>query len=171
MEPALSSLAAGLCILAIVGVVAILGFRDGDRDEDARVDVHIVASPAPDGRVLEAVIVVRNPAPAAVLGSARITRATPLARLVSFPSAVRTVTLHRRSLGERAVLGAVPAHSSRTWRVPVGDDHALHRVQVWLDQPGGRSRITSALCDAPREAMVSHIAAPAVLRERPDTRA
>jgi hypothetical protein len=135
-----------IIILAVIastlGLVAFaegglrVGFRAGDRPEDA--DVNIERG----RRSGEVIVSVRNPQSAMALVSC----STAAAGLVSLagPSMTRTTAWRQRNLARHdTFLGAVAGHSSKSWLMPLpsGNTVGTARITVSVEQAGGRTRV------------------------------
>jgi hypothetical protein len=143
-------LALALALLLATGLLALLGIRDGDRPEDARVGARLVEIRGPDAPEVHAEITVGNRSQGVIMASARVDRAPRAARLLRFDQSRRTAFLHPGTLQHQEVLGALSPGSVGTWRLPAGAVQAdLFRIRVWVDEPGLRTRIASFICQAP----------------------
>jgi len=130
--------------IAAAGVVAMLGFRDGDRPGDARVTVRVVRG---DGGAVAgpcAEIVVDNRHDSPVLVSARARRASVLALVFAAPLAQHTALTHRRRLGGVDVLGAVDGCGIRRYLLPLRPGRSATKVTVFVDQVARRTRVATA---------------------------
>ena len=132
-----------LSSLAILAILILLGFRDGDMFGDALVRIRLVRAPVGDDRRLFAEIEVdnQNDSPAMVSASAR--RASAAALFFGDEHARRTAITHRDRLVGHELLGAVDGRGTKRFLLPVdsaASGRAL-RVTTVVDQVGRRTRV------------------------------
>lgn len=124
-------------IAFVFSALVWLGTRAGDRDGDARAEVRLRWAGRPDGRELEAVVTVTNPAVTAAMVSARANPASALALMVRAPRTVHVPLRERSRLRDTTMLlGAAAAGRPARWIVPLGIQRARAavRVEIRLDQ-------------------------------------
>ena len=157
-----SVLAGTVAAVAIIAGLVHVGFRDGDRPQDARVQAEVVPAAGRNdgaGTWIEATVI--NPAPATALVALALRRS----RFI-WTGAVS----ERRTGGRRVrlaladqVIGAVPAQESgRFWLWAEGELHRLrlvvavgtpgrlrlHRIPIVLAAPAGERRGREAVAEA-----------------------
>ncbi|HEY4464422.1 MAG TPA: hypothetical protein VGN41_17280 [Streptosporangiaceae bacterium] len=142
----IASLAAVLAAaLAMAGVIALAlaGFRDGDRPDDATVTAVLKSVPHPDGPQRIVIATVRNPGAVPVLAGLSARRS----RVPGWLGAGLSVTVPRRTRRRRygpqaqATVGVVGPGDSAHWAVPVpGAGRRCDLIAV-IGQSGGRLRV------------------------------
>jgi hypothetical protein len=127
--------------IAVVLLLAQLGFSNGDRTTDAAVSCRLIRRAHPGGSAehVEVGVVSRSARPSIVL--ARVKPATHFQAWSALDDR-RSAILHRRHLAGFEILGAVEGEDTGTWLLPVlpSPSGAL-RVVVAVEQDVRRTRV------------------------------
>jgi hypothetical protein len=143
------------CFAMVAGLVALfgsliwIGFRNGDRADDATAQVRLVRMRHPEGATVVARIAVTNPGDRTIMVSASSRPVMRITAAMGTPQ-LRSTVLYSPPFVRAGVelLGALEPCSTREWTLPVAHPAAsAMRVTVRLDRDRRRSRrITHTLC-------------------------
>jgi hypothetical protein len=144
VEPVGGVLVAALGGLAVAFTTLIwLGFRNGDRDDDAKTSIEAFERVGSVGRGKWARIAITNPAPTPLLVSFRY---VPLERAPLAPARTvqsRTLMPWMLAEGDFALLGAVDSSATHAWELPLelGTSTRALRIEIRLDKADHRPRV------------------------------
>ncbi|RKR76474.1 hypothetical protein C8E83_3650 [Frondihabitans australicus] len=148
MQPVGGVFAAALgAMVAVFGTLVWLGFRNGDRPDDANTSISAFVRPGPPGRAAWVRISIANPAPTPMLVS---WRCTPIGHSPwATARTLRSHTVLPWRLDERSftLLGGVDASATHVWEVPLEltERARIHsraiRIEVRLDKDARRPRV------------------------------
>jgi hypothetical protein len=134
-----------LSALAILAILIVMGFRDGDAFGDALVRVRLLRASLGEGWRLYAELEIDNQNDSPVMVAARLRQASALTLFFGSSGARRTALAHRDRLADFELLGAVDGRDVKRFLVPA--DHAAAaralRVTAIVDQVGRRTRVVT----------------------------
>jgi hypothetical protein len=143
------SLGASALALAGLGWLALLGFRHGDRLQDAAVSAELRDAGQPDEPRPVVAVAIDNPSPASVMvGLSARRSAIPVAlRAGSISVPVRTARRGLRA-DRYETVGVVPSRSVASFLVPVTETGPGYLLTAAIGQAGGRLRVHRVPVDA-----------------------
>jgi len=137
------SMAAGLVLLAALCPFAAVGFRNGDRPDDATVTARLRDAGQPDEPRPVVLATVRNPSPTPLLAGLSVRPA----RLPRWLAGAHDVTVPARTARRRlrpsayATVGVVPAYGGARFIVPVTATARHYLLTAAIGQARGRLRL------------------------------